>query len=671
MTLTTNNSLSANVSPPVQIPRLLRFLVLVYLTLGLSVRWAEAQTVRGRVLVGATTAPLPGAIVQALSADGTLAGSALSSATGFFAITPLPDGVYTLRVLRIGFRPFVGSPVTLANGQSDQVVIAWAGESFALTAQVITSNRTCKISADSGTVVSNVWDEARKAMLSAILAERGDAPLIARTNYSRTVTLDDEVVTRQQMTNEARHTFRAYASWAPESLAVKGYSTETTVSGRTVTVYRSPDAATLTSDSFAGAHCFSLVKGTGANIDDIGVAFTPTSKSNSQVEIEGTFWIDRKTSYLRYVDYAYVGLPSYAKNAHAGGRVDFTALRNGLWLLSNWRIRMPHIGTQRINGLDVQGLRLTAVDEAGGLVNSVSSVDTTLFTQALPSIALQMKLAGTNIALSGVKVGIVGTELVANTNVEGRVVFRNIVPGRYEFRATFPSLAMFGETEVKKIVMVNKLGVIDSLGAPDLKPLLKTTCSDQAFKKETVALFGTVRDTAGFDLVGGDGAVTVRVDSGDSTSRSSRVVGALIDLRGQYVICNAPRGKLTVEAENTTGKTVRQLTVPPAISLFEAPIVVAPDGPSTRTAVAVNASALAYLEIRVTDADLVPISRRRVQVTDADGKRTSLNTDTFGRVLFLNLKPGRAVIDVGDDADTVREIKAGRTMVLITIADPG
>ncbi len=64
-------------------------LPLLLLALALNARSVAAQTLRGRVLVGATTAPLASAIVQALAADGTIAGSTLSTESGFFAITPL------------------------------------------------------------------------------------------------------------------------------------------------------------------------------------------------------------------------------------------------------------------------------------------------------------------------------------------------------------------------------------------------------------------------------------------------------------------------------------------------------------------------------------------------------------------------------------------------------
>ncbi len=115
---------------------------------------------------------------------------------------------------------------------------------------------------------------------------------------------------------------------------------------------------------------------------------------------------------------------------------------------------------------------------------------------------------------------------------------------------------------------------------------------------------------------------------------------------------------------------MREVTIPPTTPLYEVPITI-PSALPVGAASSTNTSVLAHLEIRVVDADLVPIGNRRVQVTDADGKRSNITTDRFGRALLLNLKPGRTVIDAGDDVDTLRDLMRGRNMVLITIPDPG
>ena len=45
--------------------------------------------------------------------------------------------------------------------------------------------------------------------------------------------------------------------------------------------------------------------------------------------------------------------------------------------------------------------------------------------------------------LSGTKIELTGTDLRATTNAEGRVVIRNLIPGRYQVLAAFPALTMF------------------------------------------------------------------------------------------------------------------------------------------------------------------------------------------------------------------------------------
>ena len=106
---------------------------------------------------------------------------------------------------------------------------------------------------------------------------------------------------------------------------------------------------------------------------------------------------------------------------------------------------------------------------------------------------------------------------------------------------------------------------------------------------------------------------------------------------------------------------MREVTIPPTTPLYEVPITITSALPVS-AAGSTNTSVLAHL---------VPIGNRRVQVTDADGKRSNITTDRFGRALLLNLKPGRTVIDAGDDVDTLRDLMRGRNMVLITIPDPG
>src|SRR6185369_15298413 len=61
-------------------------------------------------------------------------------------------------------------------------------------------------------------------------------------------------------------------------------------------------------------------------------------------DIEGTFWLDRRTAELKWMDFGYTNMPSIADKASPGGRVEFLRLGTGSWLIGKWNIRMPEFG---------------------------------------------------------------------------------------------------------------------------------------------------------------------------------------------------------------------------------------------------------------------------------------------------------------------------------------
>jgi len=628
----------------------------------------HAQGIRGRVIAAGTETPLAGAIVQARTGEGLVVASTLTSERGAFAITELPDATYTLRVLRIGFRPFDSPPVVVTDGTSESVVVNWIGDAVTLAPQVIASGRTCKVSADSGTMISNVWTEVRKALLSAVLAERGEAPLIVRTNYARTLELKTELVQQQRLSSEARRSFRAYTSWAPESLAAYGYMSEGVVAGRAAMIYRAPDAVTLTAESFAGTHCFSLVSGTGNHARDIGLAFEPNGRPNNRVDIRGTFWIERASARLQRIEFNYVGLPSYANPVKSGGYVEFVGLTTGQWLLSRWHIRMPHVAVQRGNEFSQSGERLEGVDESGGVVMNVSQGDTVVYADTLPSLTMRLTGAGFLRELSGTKITLDGTDLRATTNAQGRVVFRNVLAGTYNLRATFPPLAMFGEQSNERLVTVEGEDKADSVVAPNARGLLRTACGNRADRNGIVAIFGTVKDTLGNLADGGDGVVWVRAQrAAASPPAPTPSIGSLIDLAGQFVVCTTLRGDMRVRGENTVGAIERAINVPPDAELVEVPLRVRPVPATPADA---EAAHLAVIEFRVIDSEALPVPRIRITVLDAEGKGTSATTNRFGRAFLLDLPLGRAVINAGPGATASHILTAGRNMVNIVLPEP-
>lgn len=102
---------------------------------------ACAQAVRGVVLDDATRAPVPGAVVVAVSPAGAaVATVATDSAGRFFAILPHP-GSFTLRVARIGYQELSVTLADVRPGVELEVEIALAISAIALQPLRITGQR--------------------------------------------------------------------------------------------------------------------------------------------------------------------------------------------------------------------------------------------------------------------------------------------------------------------------------------------------------------------------------------------------------------------------------------------------------------------------------------------------------------------------------------------------
>lgn len=86
---------------------------------------AAGVVLSGEVTDAVTNQPLPGATVEAVGADGTIAGSGQSAAEGRFrlAMPQAAPGAYKLRVSAPGYRTAVTQPATLAAGQEHD----WSG----------------------------------------------------------------------------------------------------------------------------------------------------------------------------------------------------------------------------------------------------------------------------------------------------------------------------------------------------------------------------------------------------------------------------------------------------------------------------------------------------------------------------------------------------------------
>ncbi|MEO7083508.1 MAG: carboxypeptidase-like regulatory domain-containing protein, partial [Gemmatimonadaceae bacterium] len=293
---------------PGGVMRMLRALVTIAAMLVAGRTRLSAQTVVGTAVFPDSATPVQSAIVQATNARGSIVTSTLTGRHGEFTIRFASPGTYSLRLLRIGFRPTKGPTLSFAAGATDTVRIIFSGEPIALAAVNVRERETCRVNADTGLAVARVWEEARKAMLTTQL-NGGGAPLYAEwIEYDRTTDSSARIVRQQQVRTSRNPTTHAFKSLSAATLDEKGYIV---VDGDVVTYY-APDADALLSDAFVSGHCFHLEPSPNGSAGLIGVSFQPNRSHRDNRDIEGTLFVDRATAELRWLEFRYTNMPDAA-----------------------------------------------------------------------------------------------------------------------------------------------------------------------------------------------------------------------------------------------------------------------------------------------------------------------------------------------------------------------
>ena len=299
-----------------------------------------AQVVNGSVVLADGTTRVPGAIVVATTASGVTVGRALTTGRGAFVIALAGPATVSLTVLRIGYRPSTGPTVEVGAGATVSTRVVFAARAITLTSVDIRERETCRVQGDSSLAVAQVWEEARKAMLTTQLSNEGAVLTADWIEYDRTLDTTSRLVQQQRVRSAQHPTTHAFRSQPADVLASAGY----VVADSGGTTYYAPDADALLSEAFVNSHCFRLAASPLDGADRlIGVAFAPARDHRDARDIEGTLWLDRASAELRFLEYRYTNLPDVAAAAQAGGRVEFLRLAEGQWLVSRWFIRMPQL----------------------------------------------------------------------------------------------------------------------------------------------------------------------------------------------------------------------------------------------------------------------------------------------------------------------------------------
>lgn len=141
----------------------------------------------------------------------------------------------------------------------------------------------------------------------------------------------------------------------PDTLRAVGFG-RTRESGNEATrEYYGPDARVLFSDWFLDSHCFTLDKPRKNEPNDsLHLRFAPARKSKL-VDVGGELVLDAHNLALLQFSFTLRNLPNWMPDEGAGGYMEFSPLKSGLWMTKSWAIWAPIANIGRERQLSVAG----------------------------------------------------------------------------------------------------------------------------------------------------------------------------------------------------------------------------------------------------------------------------------------------------------------------------
>lgn len=519
----------------------------------MAVHTVRAQSVRGVVRGAESGAPFSGLVVVLRDTSANDLAQAVTTSSGAFVLRAPAAGPYTVRVRRIGFRP---SDVRVRLRHADTTLVITMSEVPArLTAVVTHSSGQCRAHPDSASATWALWDAAEIAMLNASITMREERYHFDAEYARRWYDMNPDALRDIAIRDSTIRDSKPWTTVRPEVVERSGFAVETPG----VMTVIAPDLPVLLSRNFLDEHCFAIHAASAAKPDLVGLDFAPISRGRF-VDIRGTFWLDRQSGEIRYLDYHYDGFPFSMRDTLAGGRVGFVHLSTGAWVLSNWWIRAPvppqtyltqAAVINRTHSRPVEAgdphFRAVEFTVTGGGVRTVRGDDSAdslpIWSAPVSTVrAILSTQSGHELApVGGATIRLVGTRRQGVTDSSGVARVEGLLEGEYIAEVTSPLQAALllpptrltftavppAEAEVRALVLSPQQAVQAACGAMN---------ATRGILVGTVTRSGTPEPQA---------KVFVQSDVDPSYSPPE----AKLSADGTFRVCDVPRGEaLTVVA---------------------------------------------------------------------------------------------------------------------------
>lgn len=453
----------------------------------------SAQSFVVDVTASETRAPVSGAFVSLLDADGRVLLSRLTNESGRAVLDASAPGNYRVRAELIGRETQLSKMIALGHDANEPVSMVLPLHALPLSEIRVETSARCRIRPAEALELRRVWEEARKAITVQAWAEGGGLYELAISTYERDLDATGRRVEREDRRGARRVTRVPFASLPPQDLATDGFVRRLEDGGHE---YLAPDATVLLSDVFLDTHCFRLTR-SDEHRGAIGLAFEPVGAADG-ADIRGTLWLNEATAALRSIEFGYTRAPYREAEGVAGGRIEFEALPNGAWMINRWSIRAPLLA--RDYGLaraGDSGIRVIGIRETGGEVVGVSTRDRRPVSRvargSVRGVVWDSITAG---PLPGARVELSGTAYAAETDGEGRFLLDELAAGVFTAIFGHPRLDSLGVTIAGVEVEVTAGRTTElTLATPSRATMLIAACRASA-ETETQRVQAVAEQTA-------------------------------------------------------------------------------------------------------------------------------------------------------------------------------
>ena len=526
---------------------------------------AAAQTISGAVRETGGGRPIAGGFISLLNSEGEAIEADFTAADGIFSLRAPGPGRYRIRVERIGYANWVTEPYDVTAGQSLTITVEVPPEPVRLGDLRVEVSGSCLDDPSEGAALATVWEEARKALETAVWAEgRGELTFTLR-EYQRT--LDPRHLTTLEVESRTRRHVRLppFRSLPARQLTTSGYALVEADSA----IFYAPDATVLLSPEFRDTQCFGLER---AEVDDeamLGITFRPR-RGRDVIDIEGTLWLAEESAELRRVQIRYrnVPMPRNAQRRHIGADLTFDRLPDGPFYVRDWWVRFP-IGSRSSRfraGLSGRlDPVLVAYRQAGGTVTDAFAggvsfeVGEGAVTGVLRDSVSGEPLAGAEIVVRDwddaaaflPRPQAADVPFSAVTDEAGGFEVAGLPDGVYALGVDHPKLQAAGvRLNETRVVIEDRTSDPLELWTPSADALFARVCPRSSPYGSTGAVVGFARDAdTGLPLPNIDVEAVWRVQRLQGTPRNavtseqSEYAGGASDERGRFTICGVPLGE--------------------------------------------------------------------------------------------------------------------------------